>query len=27
LEEVTYSDWQKEKEDEADTFARKWLTP
>ena len=27
LEEVTYSDWQKEKEDEADAFARKWLTP
>ncbi len=25
LEKVAYSDWQKEKEDEADAFARKWL--
>jgi len=25
LEKVVYSDWQKEKENEADAFARKWL--
>lgn len=25
LEKVAYSDWQKEKEDEADAFARKWI--
>ena len=26
LEKVAYSDWKKEKEDEADAFARKWLS-